>query len=94
MTLGRALILLLAVTLLCTLLGGVGGTLLGMYAPDFFLNTMDVSQDADIPEIGAGLGITQGMMAGVTLSIAAVAAVAWCQNRQAARRDANDPSDA
>jgi hypothetical protein len=79
MSLGRAITAVFVCTLLFSGLGGAAGFLLGKLMPGYY---RAVFRSGDAPffdpvQVGLGLGVTQGMVAGAVIGLALVGLVAW-----------------
>jgi hypothetical protein len=79
MTFARALINVLATTLLLALLGTGAGYALARFSPGYYRSIFRSGNDAtfDPVNVGVGLGLTQGLAAGVVVGLALVALLCW-----------------
>ena len=86
MSVGKALIVILLTTALCGAGGTLVGYLLGTYSPGYYRAVFGNGNDPafDPVSVGTGLGLTQGLMAGLT--IGAVVVLAAALRRSAARK--------
>lgn len=92
MTTLRAFLIIAASAAACTALGGLLGYVLGTQAPGYYRSIFAGGDDPrfDPAEVGLGLGVTQGAIAGLVVGIAVVLIVAWYRSRLARRQPDDD----
>ena len=86
MTLKKALAIVLSGSTVFALLGGGLGAVLGVMAPGYYRTVFGRRgnvPDFDPFQVGIGLGLTQGLGAGIVLSLAVVTLLAWRDFRTA-----------
>ena len=76
------------------LLGAGAGYLLGSVAPDYYRTVFRMPPEVSIDpaQAGLGLGVTQGLAAGLIIGLVIVVSVAWYNLRAGASQPAS-PSD-
>ncbi|HVW02738.1 MAG TPA: hypothetical protein VHB77_20440, partial [Planctomycetaceae bacterium] len=73
-------------------LGALGGAAIGAIAPGYYRTVFPLAgQQLDPIQTGIGLGATQGLGAGILLSVAVLALFAWRDRRLPAPETATDP---
>ena len=79
MSLKKALAIVLVTTAGFTLLGSVIGAALGQWAPGYYRVMFPAADHPDFPtvQVGVGLGLTQGLAAGVLVGLIVVALLIW-----------------
>lgn len=87
MTTTRAFAIVAASSLLCSIIGGVMGTQLGRLAPGYYRALFEAGRRADFDpvQVGLGLGVTQGLVAGAMIGLGVAAILTWHSTRAAAR---------
>lgn len=85
MTVIKALATIAGTTAVATLLGGFGGYLRGVYNPGYYRSIFLQGHHPgfDPVQVGTGLGIEQGAIAGLVVGILVVAIVAWYDLKRA-----------
>ena len=75
-------------------LGAGMGYLLGLVAPDYYRTVFRIPPEVSIDpaQAGLGLGVTQGIAAGLLIGLVIVVSVAWYNSRTVAPRQAS-PSE-
>ena len=82
----RALTIIVASTLAFAVIGCLIGVTLGQFAPAYYRAMFDRSDAAFNPtQMGIGLGVTQGAMAGAVIGLVLVALSAWFDSRRRER---------
>ena len=86
MTVKQCLIILIACTFGFALVGGAIGFALGTYAPDYYRLVFQINPEspANLPALGLGLGVTQGLGGGLFAGTVIVACVTWYKVRKLA----------
>ena len=83
MTAGKALATVATTAVVCGL-GGLGvGLLIGTVFPDFYRATIPAARQPgfNIPAVGAGLGLIQGLAVGLVVGVFIVAILCWYRSR-------------
>ena len=83
MTVIRGFLITIASGAAFSVLGGAIGYAMGTFAPDYYRVVFRVppSVQLDPAHVGLGLGITQGLAAGLFIGLVIVVAVAWYNSR-------------
>lgn len=83
MTCTRAVVTVLASTLLLAAVGGGIGFLLGRFVPDYYRGMFrdGYAPHFDPVSVGLGQGLTQGMAGGVVVGLVIVALLCWREVR-------------
>ena len=86
MTIPKAAICVTCSVIICGLLGVAIGMFLGVVAPGYYRSVFANGTDPSFNPlaVGAGLGLTQGLIAGVVIGCVITLAVAWYQSRTTA----------
>src|SRR5579875_3393148 len=89
----RSMAVILAVSLLFSVAGGLAGYALGVLTPAYFRGVFSGGDDPrfDPVQVGLGLGTTQGLLCGVAVGSVAVLAVALSGRRERAKGDFDRP---
>ena len=83
MTVLRGFIITISSGLGFGIIGAVLGFTVGKFAPDYYriVFRMPPEIDLDPAQAGFGLGLTQGVAAGIVIGLVIVVAVAWYNSR-------------
>lgn len=83
MTVFRGFVITIVSGVAFGIVGGGGGYLLGRVAPDYYRTVFRIPPEIaiDPAQAGLGLGVTQGLAAGLIVGLAIVATVAWYNSR-------------
>lgn len=85
MTLPRAA----AIVIVCAAVGALVGTgigaALGHFSPDYYRAVLPKAADMDQVSVGLGLGLTQGLVAGLAVGVVTVGILTWQHIRLSAR---------
>jgi hypothetical protein len=83
MTTLRGFLITLASGVAFAVLGGLGGYLLGIFVPDYYRTVFRIPPAVEINPVhaGIGLGVTQGLAAGLFIGLVIVDTVAWFNAR-------------
>jgi hypothetical protein len=83
-TLTRGLLIVATTTAAAAVLGSGLGYALGVFTPDYYRMVFHVppGMPLDPVQVGVGLGLTQGLFAGLAAGSVVVASVAWCASRR------------
>ena len=94
MTVVRGFTITIASGLVFGLLGAGTGYLLGSVAPDYYRTVFRIPPEVSIEpaQAGLGLGVTQGLAAGLIIGLVIVVSVAWYNSRTGAPRQTS-PAD-
>lgn len=85
MTVARGFMITIVSGIACSLMGGLLGYALGMFAPDYYRTVFHIPPGValDPAQAGLGLGVTQGLAVGLFIGLVVVVAVAWYNSRLA-----------
>ena len=86
MTLGKAICTITISLLLCGLMGGEIGWMLGTFAPSYYSTMfpeLAASPDFNLQQLGVGLGLTQGLGVGALIGCVLTIIAAWMSSRGA-----------
>ena len=69
MTVARGFIITIVSGVTCTAIGGLWGYVLGTFAPDYYRTVFRIPSGdrLDLAQAGLGLGLTQGLAAGLII---------------------------
>jgi hypothetical protein len=89
MTVRRAFGIVAGSAAVCAVVGAGLGLALGAFAPGYYRTVVRYgdSPEFSAPQVGFGLGLTQGLIAGLAVGCAVVLAVAWHSSRRQAVLD-------
>ena len=84
MTVKRAFGIVAGSAAVCAAIGATLGLLLGTFAPGYYRTVFRYGDAPDFnpTQIGFGLGLTQGLIAGLAVGCVFVLAVAWYSSRR------------
>jgi hypothetical protein len=79
----RGFVITVASGLAFAVIGGVLGYVIGAFAPDYYRVVFRIPPgiQLDPAEVGFGLGLTQGLVAGLFIGLVIVVSVAWYRSR-------------
>lgn len=79
MTVVKGFVITITSGVVFAVLGAGCGTLLGAVSPDYYRTVFHVPPERQLnaTEIGFGLGVTQGLAAGLLIGLVIVVTVAW-----------------
>jgi len=85
MTVVRGFVITIASGIVFGCLGALAGYLLGSLAPDYYRTVFRIPPDIliDPSQVGLGLGLIQGVGAGLMIGLVIVVSVAWYDSRSA-----------
>lgn len=83
MTVRKALAIVIVGVIVFAVIGGLTGAVIGNVSPGYYRAVFRQGRHPDFNplEVGIGLGVTQGMGAGLAISLAVVALLAWKEHR-------------
>ncbi len=83
MTVLRGFVITIASGLALAVIGGVLGYAMGTFAPDYYRIVFRIPPGIELDPVqaGFGLGLTQGLLAGLFIGLVNVVAVAWYRSR-------------
>ena len=84
MTVRRAFLIVAGSAFLCGLIGAGLGLTLGTFSPGYYRTVFRYgnSDNFNPVEVGVGLGLSQGVIAGLVVGCVVVLAVAWYESRR------------